>query len=224
MAVIEAEEAISYGRRISVLAAAEPDRPAFLYAPRSGPEVTVTRQELDRRSNQVARLLADHGAGPGRLIALALPNSPEHVFTSVGAWKAGAGVLPVRYDLPDWERERLLEVAGVVLVVGDVGESAVPVLTGAEIAASVDRSDEPLPDVIPQPAVAVASSGSTGRPKVIVSPLPGAAVPGAVPPMPSAYLDLPDELPQLVPAPLYHTNGFSICQSTLPNGDLMNLM
>lgn len=224
VAVIEAEEAISYGRRITMLAAADPDRPAFVFAPRSGPEVTVTRRELDRRSNQVARLLAEHGAGPGRLIALALPNSPEHVFTSVGAWKAGAGVLPVRYDLPDWERERLLEVAGVVLVVGDVGESAQPVLGREAIAASVALTDGPLPDVVPQPAVAVASSGSTGRPKVIVSPLPGAAVPGAVPPMPSAYLDLPEELPQLVPAPLYHTNGFSICQSMLFNGDVMVLM
>jgi len=224
VAVVETEEAISYGRRITVLAAADPDRPAFLFAPRSGPEVTVTRRELDRRSNQVARLLAEHGAGPGHLIALALPNSPEHVFTSVGAWKAGAGVLPVRHDLPDWERERLLEVAGVVLVVGDVGESAVPVLDRAAIAGSVDRADTSLPDVIPQPAVAVASSGSTGRPKVIVSPVPGAAVPGAVPPMPSVYLDLPDELPQLVPAPLYHTNGFSICQSMLFTGDVMVLM
>lgn len=224
MTVIGTDEAISFGRRVSDLAAAEPDRPAFIYAPRAGTDLTVTRRTLDERSTQVARLLAEHGAGPGRLIALALPNSPEHVFTSVGAWKAGAGVLPVRYDLPDWERERLLDVAGVVLVVGDIEGSSRPVLSRADIAGSVDRSTEPLPDVVPQPAVAVASSGSTGRPKVIVSPLPGSAVPGAVPPMPSAYLDLPAELPQLVPAPLYHTNGFSICQSMLFSGELMVLM
>lgn len=224
MAVVETGEAISFGRRISDLAAHDPDRAALVFAPRSGPDVIITRRALDRRSNQVAHLLAAHGAGPGRLVALALPNSPEHLYTSVGAWKAGAGVLPIRYDLPDWERERLLEVAGVVLVVGDVDESAVPVLTRAAIAASADGPDTPLPDVVPQPAVAVASSGSTGRPKVIVSPLPGAAVPGATPPMPSAYLDLPEELPQLVPAPLYHTNGFSICQSMLFNGDFMVLM
>lgn len=224
MTITLADGAVSYGRRISDLAAADPDRIALVFAPRAGADRAVTRRVLDERSNQVARLFAEHGVGPGRLIALALPNSPEHVYASLGAWKSGAGVLPIRADLPDWERERLLAVAGVVLVVGDVGASEVPVLTSAELAASVDRDPGPLPDVVPQPAVAVASSGSTGRPKIIVSPLPGASVPGAVVPMPSAYLDLPTELPQLVPAPLYHTNGFSICQSVLFTGDLLVLM
>lgn len=215
---------ISYGRRATELAAAAPEQPAVVFAPREGPERVVTRRTLDERSNQVARLLIEHGAGPGRLIALALANSPEHVFTSMGAWKAGSGVLPVRSDLPEWERERLLEVAGVALVVGDVATSRVPVVTPAAIAASVDRPADPLPDVVAHPAVAVASSGSTGRPKVIVSPHPGAGIPGSVPPMPSAYLDLPERLPQLVPAPLYHTNGFSIAQSLIFGGELMVLM
>lgn len=224
MTVTQGEDAISFGRRVTDLATEDPEGVAMIFAPRTGPDQVITRRTLDERSNQVARLLAEHGAGPGRLVALALPNSPEHVFTSVGAWKAGAGVLPVRHDLPAWERERLLQVADVVLVVGDVAASAVPVLTRADVAASVGLPADALPDVVPQPAVAVASSGSTGSPKVIVSPVPGAAVPGAVPPMPSAYLDLPSELPQLVPAPLYHTNGFSICQSLLFAGQLMVLM
>jgi len=216
--------AISFGRRVHELALADPDGIAMVFAPRVGPDRSITRRSLDERSTQVARLLAERGAGPGRLIALALPNSPDHVYTSVGAWKAGAGVLPIRYDLPDWERERILEVSGVCLVVGDVAESRVPVVTPAEIAASVDRSAEPLPDVVAQPAVAVASSGSTGRPKVIISPLPGASVPGTALPMVAGLVDLPESLSQLVPAPLYHTNGFSICQNMVLSGQLMVLM
>ncbi len=218
------EAAVSFGRRITDLASAAPDAIAMVFAPKSGPDVAITRRELDDRSTQVARLLADRGVGPGRLIAVSLPNSLEHVYVTVGAWKAGGGVLPIRSDLPDWERERLLDVAGVVLLVGDVGESRFPVLTAAEVRASTDRPTDPLPDVVPVPAIAVASSGSTGRPKIIVSPLPGAAVPGATPPMASAYVELPERLPQLVPAPLYHTNGFSICHTTLFAGDLMVLM
>jgi len=221
---IVTDDAISYGRRVTELAAADPDGPAFVFAPRAGPDRVVTRRTLDDRSTQVARLLAERGAGPGTLIALALPNSPEHVFTSVGTWKAGAGVLPMRYDLPDWERERVLEVSGAVLVVGDVSHSRVPVVTPDEIAATIDRSTDTLPDVVPLPAVAVASSGSTGRPKIIISPLPGAAVPRATPPMVAEFVDLPPTLSQLVPAPLYHTNGFSICQTMVFTGDLMVLM
>jgi bile acid-coenzyme A ligase len=215
---------VSYGQRIRDLAAADPDGTAVVFAPRSGPDVAITRRHLDDRSTQVARLLAARGAGPGTLLALALPNSPEHLYASIGAWKAGAGVLPVRSDLPPWERERLLEVAGVALVVGDVGESAVPVVTTADLAASVDRSAEALPDVVALPAVAVASSGSTGRPKVIVSPLPGVWAPATTPPMVSEWIDLPLGISQLVPAPLYHTNGFSICQGMLMAGGAMVLM
>ncbi|MFA5885780.1 MAG: AMP-binding protein [Acidimicrobiia bacterium] len=224
MTITLEDEAVSFGRRITELATAAPDAVAAVFAPRTGPDLLITRRTLDDRSTQVARLLAERGAGPGTLIAVGLPNSPEHLFTAIGAWKAGAGVLPVRADIPDWERDRLLDVAGVVLLVGDATGTRVPVVTRAEIAATVDRSVEPLADVVAVPAIAIASSGSTGRPKVIVSPLPGAAVPGATPPMPALYMDLPESMPQLIPAPLYHTNGFTVAHSTLFAGDTAVLM
>jgi bile acid-coenzyme A ligase len=169
-------------------------------------------------------LLAERGAGPGTLVAIGLANSPEHLYVAIGAWKAGAGVLPIRADLPDWERERLLQVAQVVLFVGDAGGPGGPVVTADEVRASVDRSTDPLPDVVADPAIAIASSGSTGRPKVIVSPLPGMAVPRGAPPLAAEFFELPEHMPQLVPAPLYHTNGFSLAHTTLFTGDLMVLM
>ena len=228
-----ADGAISFGRRITELALADPDGVAAVFAPRSGPDVPITRRTLDDRSTQVARLLAERGAGPGTLVAIGLANSPEHLYVAIGAWKAGAGVLPIRADLPDWERERLLQVAQVVLFVGDAGGPGTPagpgdpgvaVVTADEVRASVDRSTDPLPDVVADPAIAIASSGSTGRPKVIVSPLPGMAVPGGAPPLAAEFFELPEHMPQLVPAPLYHTNGFSLAHTTLFTGDLMVLM
>lgn len=218
------DEAVSFGRRITDLAQEAPDAIAVIFAPRSGDHLTITRRQLDARSTQVARLLAERGVGPGSLVAIALPNSPEHVFTAVGAWKVGAGVLPVRADLPAWERERLLETADVSILVGDVEDTVVPTLARAEVAASTDRAVDPLPDVVPERAIAIASSGSTGRPKVIVRPVPGSAVPGAMPSMPALYLDLPPEMPQLIPAPLYHTNGFQVAHATLFAGDTIILM
>src|SRR5581483_12276817 len=134
----------------------------------------------------------------------------EHFYATIGAWKAGAGVLPIRADLPAWERERLLVVAGVVLLVGDHAGSGVPVVTLDEVRATTGLDTSPLPDVIAAPAAAIASSGSTGRPKVIVAPFPGVHVEGLNKPMPSVYVELPERLPQLIPAPLYHTNGFWI--------------
>ena len=59
---------------------------------------------------------------------------------------------------------------------------------------------------------------------MIVAPAPGLYVRGAMKPMPSAYVDLPEHLPQLIPAPLYHTNGFLVAHSTLRNDDTIVVM
>ena len=224
MTTATTDEAVSFGRRITDLAERDPEAVAVVFAPRSGNDLVITWRTLDERSSQVARLLAERGAEPGRLVGVSLPNSPEHLYAVIGAWKAGAGVMPMRSDIPGWERERLVEASGVAMLVGDVADPTVPVVTLAEVRASVDRAADPLPDVVPDPAVAIASSGSTGRPKVIVSPQPGAQVPGATPPMPALYIDLPPAMPQLIPAPLYHTNGFSVAHSTLFAGDTIILM
>jgi bile acid-coenzyme A ligase len=217
-------EPIPFGRRITELAAAHPGQTAIVFAPVDGEDREISWGELDARSTQVGRLLASRGAGPGTWVAVGLPNSPEHFYVTIGAWKVGAGVLPIRADLPAWERERLLDVAGAVLVVGDHADSAVPAVTVDQLAESIDVPTSPLPDVIADPAAAIASSGSTGRPKVIVTPGPGVYLEGVGKPMPSAYVELPEELPQLIPAPLYHTNGFGIAHSSLRTDDFIVVM
>src|SRR5581483_6670411 len=66
--------------------------------------------------------------------------------------------------------------------------------------------------------------GSTGRPKVIVAPFPGVHVEGLNKPIPSVYVELPERLLQLIPAPLYHTNGFWIAHNTLRTDDYVVVM
>jgi bile acid-coenzyme A ligase len=212
----DVEQSVSFGRRITELAEEHPDAVALIFAPIDGQDVPVTWRELDARSSQVARLLASRGAGLGTMVAVALPNSVDHFYAALGAWKAGAGVIPMRWDVPAWERDRLLETSGVVLVVGDnAGDGPVPAVTSAEVAATVDLDASPLPDVVPNPAQGIASSGSTGRPKIIINSLPGEAIPSEIVAMPSHFNNLPDDLPQLIPAPLYHTNGFRIAHMQL---------
>jgi bile acid-coenzyme A ligase len=197
-------EAVSYGRRLSNMAAADPDGTAFVFAPTEGADVRVTWTELDRRSNQVARLLAERGVGVNDVVVVGLKNSVEHFFTTFGTWKVGGCVVPLRWDLPTWERERLLEVAAPTAVVAEWDDSERPVVRLADVRASTSLSDAPLPDVTPPRANGIASSGSTGRPKIIINPLPGEFVEEDEKPMTGIAAAV-----QLVPTTLYHTNGFA---------------
>ena len=79
---------------------------------------TITWRELERRSNQMAHVLADQGLGVGDRLAVCLRNSPEHLLTSFAGWKVGATVVPMRWDLPAWERDRLLDVLNPTVTVG----------------------------------------------------------------------------------------------------------
>lgn len=204
----------SFGRQLTLLAERAPDATAIVHVAPDGTDTIVTWGELERRSNQAAHLLASHGVGDDAdrrdLVAVALPNVPEHFYACYGAWKLGATVLPLRWDLPAWERDRLLDLAEPRASIGDF-EGAVSL---AELRASNGLDDRPPPDRVPRPAQALATSGSTGRPKLIVAPGPGeiedntTVAPGS---------DVGDQASQLVVSPLYHTNGFA-CHIWLQGG------
>ena len=141
------------------------------------------------------------------------PQLSRHLFTSIGAWKLGACVLPLRWDMPDWERASVLEVAKPTLVVGYWNGIDQPVLTAADLRAADHLSSDPLPDRTPNPAMAIASGGCPGRPKVIITPGSGLS-PG---PQTAANSDdqrnrrvhaLPSRQLHLIPSPMYHAAGF----------------
>jgi bile acid-coenzyme A ligase len=217
-------EPVSYGRRLTQMATERPDGSAFIFVSQNGNEHDVSWRELDEASNRVARLLDDHGVGQGSTVVTALPNSVAHVVAMYGAWKAGACVLPLRWDLPEWERERVLEVARPTVVVGDWdGVTGVPVLRSSALEAS-DYSSDPVPDRVPSPAKAIATSGSTGTPKIIVLRAPGEAIPGEPQGAAGEFLGHRDGQVQLVPAPLYHANGFYVLQFGLFGAQQIILM
>ncbi|MHB1931098.1 MAG: AMP-binding protein, partial [Acidimicrobiales bacterium] len=94
----------------------------------------------------------------------------------------------------------------------------------AEIGASTALDDGPVPDAVADPAMAIASSGSTGLPKIIVSPGPGTFDPGRPAYATSQQMGAGAGQVQLVPAPLYHTNGFRIAHGALHRDELLVLM
>ncbi|HUA94126.1 MAG TPA: AMP-binding protein, partial [Acidimicrobiales bacterium] len=108
---------VPYGTRIHQVAEEHPGEVGLVFAAEDGSVRSVTWEELDVRSTQLARALAERGLGLGSVLAVCIRNSPEHLMSSFAAWKVGATVVPVRWDLPDWERSRVLATLAPDLVI-----------------------------------------------------------------------------------------------------------
>jgi long-chain acyl-CoA synthetase len=54
---------------------------------------SLTYSQLSEQAHRLARSLADLGAGPGRRVAMLLPNIPEYIVALQAAWLTGATVL-----------------------------------------------------------------------------------------------------------------------------------
>jgi bile acid-coenzyme A ligase len=209
-------EGISFGAQVRQHGSAIPDQVALVFARLTGGEEAYTWNQLDRRSNQLARAFAARGVGFGTRVAIGLRNSPELVLSALATWKLGAVPVPVRWDLPDWERARVLEVIAAGLE-----------LTGDDLdwlVATTTQDDSPLPDVTPPQTQGICSSGSTGTPKVILIDRPALIDETTGEPFANTWGE-PVPRPQiiLVPAPLYHTNGFSTLVNML-TGDRLVVM
>jgi bile acid-coenzyme A ligase len=215
---------VSYGRRLAELAEMQPDATAFIFVTTDGTEWPVTWRQLEHRSNRMARGMAQRGVGQGDMVVIELPNSVEHVVAAFAAWKVGGCVLPLRWDLPAWERERVLAVAEPAIVVSRRTEEGPWQLAQPDHLDDPESSIDPLPDRVPDPARAIASSGSTGVPKVICGSGSGIYMPTAIENSAAMALGQRAGQVQLVPAPFYHTNGSLIAFTALLQGQSLIVM
>jgi len=190
---------LSISRVIALHAERDPDRPAV-----TADDGTLTRRELDLRSNRLARAYADLGVREGDMVTVALPNGAEFLEACCAIWKLGAIPQPVSWRAPHVERDAIVELADSRLVVG-VPDGSYPerATVPAAYAADPSLSDAQLTDVISPSWKAPTSGGSTGRPKLIVATAPGVFDPEE----PQSPFMRPDET-QLVPGPLYHNGPF----------------
>lgn len=154
--------------RISQWAAEQPDRPAIIFAPDDAPHQTLSWGAMDALTNQIARLLAQHGVDENGRVVIGLRNCTEHLLASVATWKLGAMAIPIRNATPPHERDQILDLAEPTIAVTDWGDISYPTLTPRALLEVDGFSAEPLPDITPNPGKAMASGGSTGRPKLIV--------------------------------------------------------
>lgn len=161
-------------------AAAGPDRTAVVAG-----DGTLTFAELEARSNQLARYLASHGAGPGTTVAVRLDRSLLLPIALLAVLKSGAAYLPLDPDYPAGRVEGMIEDAAPVRLLTSTAFTAagsgsgpghdelatdvpVTVLDAALMAACLAGKDPaaPLPTAGQQDlAYVIFTSGSTGRPK-----------------------------------------------------------
>lgn len=211
-----ADAGIPFGAKLRQLAEQRGDDRALTVLARDRTARSMTFAELDARANQWGRALAAAGAQFGSLVALGIPNSVEFILAALGCWKVGAVPVPMRWDLPDWERLRVLEVIAPAVAVDDETRDAL-------VESAAGQSTDALPDVVSPKANGICSSGSTGLPKVILTLADGAWTPESSFPFLAAWAPTPTPQTILVPGPMYHTNGFSPLTYLLGGDELVVL-
>ncbi|MFE5547316.1 amino acid adenylation domain-containing protein [Streptomyces sp. NPDC056534] len=169
-----------------------PDEVALVFGDRA-----LTYAALDAQVNRLARLLLARGAGPEKVVALALPRSIEMVAALFAVLRTGAAYLPLDLDHPADRLRLMAEDTGPLCLLSTTavaptlrredGPVAPEVLLDdeavlAELAAlsgdGITDAERPafargVPDRLEYPAYVIYTSGSTGRPKGVVTPYRG---------------------------------------------------
>jgi nonribosomal peptide synthetase DhbF len=157
-------------------AAASPDAAAVLDG-----GAALSYAELDAASSRLARYLIGRGAGPDRVVAIAVQRSALMVTALLAVLKAGAAYLPVDPGYPAGRISFMLADAGPVLLLTDrrsagllPGAAVAPVVldepgTAAALAGlaggAVSDADRTGPLCPASAAYVIYTSGSTGTPK-----------------------------------------------------------
>ncbi|WP_433379561.1 amino acid adenylation domain-containing protein [Actinoplanes sp. CA-142083] len=177
----------SSGGPLTVAPAALPD--VFAAVARRDPDAVavvfedteISYAELDARANRLAHLLIARGAGPDRVVGLAVPRSIEMIVAELAVLKAGAAYLPLD---PADPAERLgyliADARPLCLVTTSEVDDRLPhpeglprlllddpaVVTELTRAAATDPVRDGLR--VEHAAYVIYTSGSTGRPKGVL--------------------------------------------------------
>jgi bile acid-coenzyme A ligase len=206
---------ISFAQAMVRVAEQDPNAVAIVCEDQS-----ITRGELERASNRMARVYEALGVKQGDLVTIGLPNGIDWFVACMAAWKLGATPSPVSPLLPRAERDTILERANPSLVVGikpeEVsGRAALP----ADFQPDAQLSDAPLPDRVAPVERVLTSGGSTGRPKLIFTQNAALYEPGG-----AQFSVFVARRCALIPGPLYHGIPFATAWRSLFAGAAVVVM
>lgn len=142
-------------------------------AVRSGSE-SLTYQEFDRRTNQVANWLKTHGVGPETLVGICLDRSIEMAIAVFGVLKSGGAYVPLDPDYPRERLEFMLQDSNIQHLISTphfaqrLSNVTAAMITVTEMCATASP-ERAVPQVeSAHPAYVIYTSGSTGMPKGVV--------------------------------------------------------
>jgi long-chain acyl-CoA synthetase len=175
----------------------------------------LTYADFDAWVDAAAEQLAEHGVGPGSVVAIMLPNRVELLVAMVAAWRLGAAATPINPVFTANEADYQIDDAGSVVVVNvgpDAPNAGRPTIAVDDLRRT-PRGDAPLPPPdtsLHETALLIYTSGSTGRPKGVV--LAHSNI-GAMATMMAAHIGVTGDDHCLLVLPLFHVNA--ICVSFL---------
>ncbi|MGQ0483559.1 MAG: Pls/PosA family non-ribosomal peptide synthetase [Pseudonocardia sp.] len=141
---------------------------------------TVTYEQLDRRSNQLARHLRERGVKPGDRVAMMFGHGVDSYVAMLAVLKARAVYVPLDAGFPVDRVEYILGDAGVTMVLlssalqdrlPDLGDLGIDQVQLDRVASMLSHLDDRRLAAwergrpVDEPAYLIYTSGSTGRPK-----------------------------------------------------------
>jgi amino acid adenylation domain-containing protein len=139
--------------------------------------ISITFRELNKKSDQVARLLCEKGVGPDTVVGIMVEQSLEMIIGILGILKAGGAYLPID---PYYPQERISYIlndsnAGVLLSeVSKVSDLHTPAYGHPSQEGTSSAYRNPLSGGVPAGrggsslAYIIYTSGSTGKPKGVM--------------------------------------------------------
>jgi len=134
----------------------------------------LTYQELNNKTNQLARVLRNKGVKANRLVGIMVERSFEMIIGIIGILKAGGAYLPIAPDYPEERISYMLEDSGTrILLTQSRFLNRVPfkghVIDLDDVSLYCgDESNLPLENNSHDLAYVIYTSGSTGKPKGVM--------------------------------------------------------